>query len=91
MKSRAAGRDTFIQAEMGLQKESMGCMYRVAAIFPEQFQCFTLALKNNLFYKFFPQNRLSSLPKHNYKVTNSHIPAKMNQQEESPDYAPDIP
>jgi hypothetical protein len=38
--------------------------YRVAAIFPEHFQCFTVTLKNNIFYHFFPQNRLSCLLKH---------------------------
>jgi hypothetical protein len=27
--------------------------YRVAAIYPEHFQCFTVALKNHLFYLFF--------------------------------------
>ncbi len=44
-------------------------IYRVAAIFPERFQCLTVALKNNLFYYFFLQNRLSCLLKHNYKQT----------------------
>jgi hypothetical protein len=39
---------------------------------------FTVALNNNLFYYFFPQNRLSA--ETNIK-TNSRIPTKMNQQE----------
>jgi hypothetical protein len=52
----------------------------VAAIFPERFQCFIVALKTNLFYYFFPQNHLSCLPK-SFIKTNSRIPAKMNQQE----------
>jgi hypothetical protein len=37
--------------------------YRVAAIFPERFQCFTIALKTKLFIIFSPQNRISCLPK----------------------------
>jgi hypothetical protein len=37
--------------------------YRVAAIFPEQFQSFTDAIKNHIFFKkYFAQNDLSYLP-----------------------------
>jgi hypothetical protein len=41
-----------------LAKEAF--IYRVAAIFPEHFQSFTVALKNHLFFNYFAQNRLSS-------------------------------
>ncbi len=44
-------------------------IYRVAAIFPERFQCFTVALKKIFYNNFFLQNRLSCLSKHNYKQT----------------------
>ncbi len=44
-------------------------LYRVAAIFPERFQCFTVALKKIFFNNFFRQNRLSCLSKHNYNQT----------------------
>jgi hypothetical protein len=37
--------------------------YRVAAIFPEQFQSFTDPLKNRTFYNYFAQIHLSYLPK----------------------------
>jgi hypothetical protein len=50
----------------------------VAAIFPEQIQCFTVALKNNLFINFF--RKTDSAVCRNI-IINSHIPAKMNQQE----------
>jgi hypothetical protein len=50
----------------------------VAAIFPERFQCFTVALKNNLFIIFFRKPSAETEIK-----TNSHISAKMNQQEGS--------
>ncbi len=32
---------------------TISLLYKVAAIFPERFQSFTVALKNNLFYYFF--------------------------------------
>jgi hypothetical protein len=41
-----------------LAKEAF--IYRVAAIFPEHFQSFTVTLKNHLFINYFAQNRLSS-------------------------------
>jgi hypothetical protein len=43
--------------------DSFYLYYRVAAIFPEHFQSFTVLLKNNIFYCFFTQNHLSFLPK----------------------------
>jgi hypothetical protein len=45
-------------------------VYRVAAIFPEQFQSFTYALKNCNFNEFLAQNHLSCVPKGNKKQTD---------------------
>jgi hypothetical protein len=53
------------------------CNYRVAAIFPEHFQSFTIALKNHLFYSFF-RSKPSQLFAEQYAKINRHIPAKMN-------------
>ncbi len=52
-------------------------VYRVAAIFPEHFQSFTIALKNHLFYSFF-RSKPSQLFAEQYVKINRHIPAKMN-------------
>jgi hypothetical protein len=49
-------------------------------MFPERFQSFTVAFKNTLLYLFFPA-KPSQLSSEAYLKTNSHIPAKMNQQE----------
>jgi hypothetical protein len=54
-------------------------MYRVAAIFPEHFQSFTVALKNQLVSKLFCA-KLSQLSVEAEIKTNRHIPAKINQQ-----------
>jgi hypothetical protein len=54
--------------------------YRVAAIFLEHFQSFTVLLKNNSFYNFF-YAKPSQLSAETETKTNSHIRAKMNQQE----------
>jgi hypothetical protein len=54
--------------------------YKVAAIFPEHFQSFTVALKNLLFYYLF-WAKLSQLSVKAETKTNSHFPAKINQQE----------
>ncbi len=45
--------------------------YRVAAIFPEQFQRLTYALKNHIFINYFAEIRLSSLPKCKQKQTDT--------------------
>jgi hypothetical protein len=37
-------------------------IYRVAAIFPDQFQGFTDASKNRIFINYFAQNHLSRMP-----------------------------
>jgi hypothetical protein len=37
-------------------------IYRVAAIYPDQFQSFTDALKNHIFINYFAQNHLSHMP-----------------------------
>jgi hypothetical protein len=52
----------------------------VAAIFPEKFLSFTVALKNQLFYELF-RAKLSQLCLEVETKTNRHIPAKINQQE----------
>ncbi len=52
-------------------KEPSSTVYRVAAIFPERFQCFTVALKNNLFYNFFPA-KPSQLSAKTWKNKQSH-------------------
>ncbi len=54
--------------------------YRVAAIFPEHFQSFTIALKSHIFHCFFCA-KLSQLVVQSLIKTNRHIPAKMNQLE----------
>jgi hypothetical protein len=54
--------------------------YRVAAIFPEHFQSFTVALKNQNFYQLF-HGKLSQLYVEAETITKRHIPAKINQQE----------
>ncbi len=45
--------------------------YRVAAIFPEQFQRLTYALKNHIFINYFAEICLSSLPKCKQKQTDT--------------------
>jgi hypothetical protein len=52
----------------------------VAAIFPEQFQSFTILLKKNIFYCFF-YAKPSQLSAKTEIKTNSRIRAKMNHQE----------
>jgi hypothetical protein len=52
----------------------------VAAIFPEQFQSFTDALKNHIFYKLLCA-KPSQLVAVGLTKTNRDIAAKMNQQE----------
>jgi hypothetical protein len=46
--------------------------YRVAAIFPERFQSFTVALKNNLFSYFFMRNTVSVICRNINKNKQSH-------------------
>ncbi len=55
-------------------------IYRVAAIFPEHFRSFTVALKNHLFYSLF-RAKLSLLSVEAETKTNRHIPTKINQEE----------
>jgi hypothetical protein len=52
----------------------------VAAIFPEHFQCFTVTIKNNIFNLIFSA-KPSQLSAETEIKTNSHILAKVNQQE----------
>jgi uracil phosphoribosyltransferase len=54
--------------------------YRVAAIFPDHFQSFTVSLKNQLVSEFFCA-KLSRLSVEAETKTNRHIPARINQQE----------
>jgi hypothetical protein len=58
----------------------MHSICRVAAIFPEHFQSFTVALKNQIFYQLF-HGKLSQLYVEAETKTKRHIPAKINQQE----------
>jgi hypothetical protein len=62
----------------------------VAAIFPEHFQSFTVLLKIIFFIVFF-YAKPSQLSAKTEIKTNSRIRAKMNQQAQSSDLAPDVP
>jgi hypothetical protein len=46
-------------------------IYRVAAIFPEHFQSFTVALKNHIFTNYFTQNFFSSFLMRKHKQTDT--------------------
>jgi hypothetical protein len=67
----------------------------VAAIFPERFQSFTIALKNYLFLLFFNHKTVSAVCQNINKNKQPHS-GKMKQQEgaeqvQSLDFAPDVP
>jgi hypothetical protein len=52
----------------------------VAAIYPEHFQSFTIALKNHIFYYLF-RTKLSQPFLEEETKRNRHVPANINQQE----------
>jgi hypothetical protein len=68
----------------------------VAAIYPEHFQSFTIALKNHIFYYLF-RTKLSQPFLEEETKRNRHVPANINQQEairelsKSAGFAPGLP
>ncbi len=57
-------------------------LYRVAAIFPKHFQCFTVALKNLIFYCFL-RAKPSQMFSESWIKKTRYIPAKMNLKEDT--------